>query len=629
MSWRIRRFVAAASTAAGLSYLSDRGRRDSVVDAADGSARFLRVAWHGAAALIDFKATVESIPAGSVERDAAKLAWDARTANRMLNVCRKHGGLWTKLGQYISTLNYALPAPYTTTLAALQDRAPALPWADIASVVEAECGATVSEIFSEVDEAPVAAASLAQVHRAVLRSTGDEVAIKVQYPRLQKQLRGDVASLRFLLTMLEWFAPDLGYTWLVPEFAATLEHELNFLTEAATSRRVAAMFAAERDVHIPAVYSSLTTERLLVMEYIRGVKPTDTVALQELGIPRSKVATIVTRVFAEQVFVHGFVHADPHPGNLLVRAVNGEPQLVVLDHGMYRRLTPQFRAGYCRLWQALLTRDDVLGRTATLELGLPPGAFDTLSLILTYRPPNSSAALGSRLSTTDVKALESNYGGGAITSSDINRFLQRLPRDLLFVMRASNMVRALNRDCGGTARSRFRANGEAAIAGLILTDAVSDFSADAMDRGAADWKSSAGRAADSSGPVDVDDIAELRANVDAGAFGGTGAGSDSSDIHALARTIGAAVRRQAPAAPVEPLSFLNELSRSAHLDDPVDSELNVDSTRSWSRHARAQLAVLRVRLLLLQFDLLMALAQWSGSYVPHTGKRHRDREDPG
>jgi len=182
----------------------------------------------------------------------------------------------------------------------------------------------------------------------------------------------------------------------------------------------------------------------------------------------------ISAFFGAQVHVHGFVHCDPHPGNLMVRRSpsDGRGQLVVLDHGMYRRLSPRFRAGYCRLWKALLSRDDALGARACAELGVSAGAYDVLSLMLLQRSAKSSSGLGARLSKAEVAQLREKYKDTA--AQKINDFMQTLPRDLLFVSRNTNMVRGLNLALGGTARERFRVTGQCAVRGLVLTDAVED-----------------------------------------------------------------------------------------------------------------------------------------------------------
>jgi hypothetical protein len=262
----------------------------------------------------------------------------------------------------------------------------------------------------------------------------------------------------------------------------------------------------------------------------------------KIGVSDPKeVAQAVTRLAGDMIHLHGFVHADLHAGNMMVRRVppphpaapavaatvpspafafaphhhvpeasltplvttegadgaratvttlvetwpadetNGAApdtwQLVVLDHGMYSRLTPQFRAAYCRLWKALVTQDAALGRKATIELGLSAEEYDIFSLLLTFRPAQSNAALGGGIPQKEVEALKRRYG--SVDAQDINDLMRRLPRDLMLVLRCSNMVRAMNKTLGGTSRDRFKALGRSAIKGLVLTDAMEDFSAQA------------------------------------------------------------------------------------------------------------------------------------------------------
>ena len=463
--------LAASAVAAAALSLSSARRREAAAQTARGVARFSLAAFEGAQAAAAYKLLPdESSP---LHAAAAKLV-HKRSAERLLKVARAQGGMYTKIGQYLSTLTHILPVEWTETLAALQDRAPSRPWAEVKRVFEEELGVSPEAVFSEVDEQPIAAASLAQVHRCVLREGGAEVAVKIQYPDLRYVALSDLASLHVFFFIIEKAFPAYGYLWLFPEFEASVKNELNFLQEARNGRRVAAMFARDERVHVPAVVDRLTARRVLTMEFVRGVKPTDLAGVRALGVEPRELARAVSAFFGAQVHVHGFVHCDPHAGNLLVRRSprDGRGQLVVLDHGMYRRLSPRFRAGYCRLWKALLTRDDALGARACRELGVAQGAYDVLSLMLLQRPAASGAGLGARLSKAEVQKLKEKYKDTA--AQKINDFMQSLPRDLLFVSRNTNMVRGLNLALGGTARERFRITGQCAVRGLVLTDATED-----------------------------------------------------------------------------------------------------------------------------------------------------------
>jgi len=350
---------------------------------------------------------------------------------------------------------------------------------------------------------------------------------------------------------------------------------------------------------------------------------TDNEGLARLHIPRRHLATTLARTFADMVHVHGFVHADPHPGNLLVRrSGEGETdyQLVVLDHGMYRRLTPQFRAGYCRLWQALVTRDHALGRRATLELGLEPAHYDALSLALTYRPAQGAGVLGGKMSKAEIEDLKRRYAD--VTARQVNAFMQRLPRDLLFVMRSTNMVRSLNLELGGTSRDRFRVTGESAIRGLLLTGEVHSVAPAAA----------VGRAAvGDDGMRRVALVSDVDVDVGIPPPGGADSGttSNSSGTVALVGSLLSSLRRPPP---TEPITYLNALSAGAVHSDPTESELVrqrrdtarkgaeaslvagvADGVRSLAHDATLGWEIGKLRLLLWWVDTaLWAATWWSG-----------------
>jgi len=232
------------------------------------------------------------------------------------------------------------------------------------------------------------------------------------------------------------------------------------------------------------------------MEWVDGAKLDDPAALHAAGVQPAEVAPLLTATFSAMVFEHGFVHCDPHAGNLLARRMpqagarggrgggdgGGGAQLVLLDHGLYRRLSEDYRLAYAQLWCALLAQDDAAGRAAASALGVPPDDYETLAIALTFRPPNSRAPLGSGMSAAERRAIRARYASVGPAEADgmprcasalsrlhlgstsaqsrlnlgqVNAFLGRLPRDMLFVMRTWGLVRSLNRALGGTTRQRF------------------------------------------------------------------------------------------------------------------------------------------------------------------------------
>lgn len=569
--------VTTAATIPAAAYVAlDEGRRDNARGTWEGVVRFSRASYNGAIAMYGYAAISDiekQYGKRSPEYMEARKPVDTAAAQRLLQVARAHGGMYIKLTQYLSTLNHVLPREWTEVLSEVQDRAPSRPWADVARVFREDTGLDAKDVFASIEEAPIAAASLAQVHVAHLKGTGEKVAVKLQYPGLGRQVASDMLALRFFLGVMGAVFPEHQYSWLWPEFAASAENELDFLKEAATGERVAAMFAGQRHVHVPRVHRSLSTQRVLVMEFIDGVRATDLKGLARLGVRPLDVANTACRFFGDQIHVHGLVHCDPHPGNLMVRRDPGtrDWQLVVIDHGLYRALSPSFRAAYCRLWKALITRDMPLGTRAAVELGLEPGSFETLSLLLTFRSTKSSATLGGRMSAGDIERLKKDVSH--VDAEDVNRFLQRLPRDLLFVLRASNMVRALNKDLGGTSRARFRIMGESAIRGLVLTDAVDDFSERAR------------RYAAEQAAVNPSQFARVRPKKAKAAAVGKSeqdaaqAGANAADSGSAGPSTGASPSSTTPSAPTSTSTTLSKLSSLARLGWEVLTNLGSEPPR--------------------------------------------------
>ncbi|CAN0056377.1 unnamed protein product [Ectocarpus sp. 12 AP-2014] len=494
MSVSVARRVAVASAAATGVALTDRDRRDAVTGAANGAIRFGRAFGYGAAVSLDYKYRLRNLERGSEEYEAVRKEVNLRAAQRLLHVCSIHGGVYTKFGQYISSMNHVLPKEFTETLKVLQDRNPSVELSEVARTVRRELGAEISELFREFDEKAIAAASLAQVHRAVTMA-GEEVAVKLQYPGLESQVHKDLLGMRFLAGLLGAVFPEYQYTWLFPEFEESISLELDFVQEGTNSERVARMFRGNQNVFVPSIHWDLSSRRVLTMDFVHGLKISDREGIERRGMDPTGVARTVTRTFGDMIYCHGFLHCDPHPGNLMVRpkpssrnakaaargtAESGDAarsatpkrnsvahQVVLLDHGMYRRLEPDFRLTYSKLWKAFMTRDTALGERCAVDLGVEPGLYDALSLILTWRPTSTTARTGQRITEEERQALVAKYK--VILSHDsLNAFLERLPRDMLFVMRTSDLVRSLNKDLGGTTRDRLIVLAESAVRGLNI-----------------------------------------------------------------------------------------------------------------------------------------------------------------
>uniref|UniRef100_A0A0E0J317 Protein kinase domain-containing protein n=1 Tax=Oryza nivara TaxID=4536 RepID=A0A0E0J317_ORYNI len=236
---------------------------------------------------------------------------------------------------------------------------------DIKIVIEQKLGKDLHSIFLEFDEHPIAAASIAQVHRGRLNNN-QEVAVKVQYPGLERRMKIDIMTMSFLSKSLSWIFPDYRFEKLLTEFERTMSMELDFTQEAKNSERTASCFRKNNVVKVPCVFWELTSKEVLTMEFCSGYKVDNLDSLRKADISPTKVAEALIELFGEMIFVHGFVHGDPHPGNILVSPQGqGKFSLVLLDHGIYKELDQKFRLDYCQLWKALILLDS----QKILELG--------------------------------------------------------------------------------------------------------------------------------------------------------------------------------------------------------------------------------------------------------------------
>ncbi|WP_033435846.1 ABC1 kinase family protein [Saccharothrix syringae] len=294
---------------------------------------------------------------------------DTRLARSLRLALEEAGVTFVKLGQVLSTRPDLLPPEVVEELARLQDEVPAAPWPRVREVLVAELGRAPEEVFAEFDEEPIAAASVAQVHRARLRS-GAEVVVKVQRPDVRRVAEGDldiVARLAEALHVRTRWGRAIGVRDLAAGFAAALREELDFRVEA---RNLAAVRAASAgtDVVLPAAHEDLCTSRVLVMERLDGV-PIRTAAPAD----REALARSLLDALLRQVLVDGVFHADPHPGNVLLLR---DGRLGLLDFGSVGRIDAQLRAALGKLLLAVDRGDPAGMRDALLELVSRPDGID-------------------------------------------------------------------------------------------------------------------------------------------------------------------------------------------------------------------------------------------------------------
>lgn len=289
-----------------------------------------------------------------------------RSANRVLDTAASLGGALIKACQFASTRPDLLPAVYIRTLSKLQDRMPPHPWSEMKAAIKRELGRRPQEVFAEIEHEPIAAASIAQVHRARLRD-GREVAVKIQYPDIAKLVATDMTVMERVFSAIANLVQTIRLQPILDFLKGTLPLELDFRREATAMADIRAALEHRADVVVPVPIKELSTERLLVMELLDGIKITDREALVKANISPREVARLLNDLYAEQMLRLGVLHADPHPGNLLVQP---GPRLVLLDHGLTVHLTPSLVHSLSQMVRTLVA-GDFEGLTKTLiEAGI-------------------------------------------------------------------------------------------------------------------------------------------------------------------------------------------------------------------------------------------------------------------
>ncbi len=276
------------------------------------------------------------------------------------------GPTYVKLGQIVSSQARALPSDWERELSKLQSDVAPFPYEQVREIVTAELGAPPDELYTSFDAEPLAAASLAQVHRATL-DDGRPVVVKVQRPNIHGQLRSDVGILMRTAQVLErqasW-AEEIDLVGVIQEFGTTLLRELDYTTEAYNARRLAAGLAPIPGIAVPEIDYHLSTSRVLTMEFVDGVKATDVAAIDAAGLDRRALAGTLVHGAVKMLLIDGFFHADPHPGNVLVELDTG--RMVLLDTGMVGELDLHQRVSLGSLMFTARNRD-VLSLAQTLK----------------------------------------------------------------------------------------------------------------------------------------------------------------------------------------------------------------------------------------------------------------------
>lgn len=262
-------------------------------------------------------------------------------------------GVLIKIGQFLSARVDFLPDEYTDVLSKLQDQIPPADFNIIKNRLIEELGEEPSIIFKSFNEAPIAAASLGQVHEAVLKN-GDRVAVKIQYPKIEDVVKADLKALKLIVRFLRKQFKDINFDVLIEEFSRILNDELNYIHEGRNAEIFYDNFSDDEDIIVPKIYWEYTTLKVLTLQFVEGIKISNIEEIEKANIDKKELATLLLSSYMKQFLINCFFHGDPHPGNLFVQE---GPKLIFVDYGLMQRIPSHMREGLLNTGLSIIKRD--------------------------------------------------------------------------------------------------------------------------------------------------------------------------------------------------------------------------------------------------------------------------------
>ncbi|KAH6783584.1 ABC1 family protein [Perilla frutescens var. hirtella] len=380
-------------------------------------------------------------------------------AKRVLKLIVELEGLWVKLGQYLSTRADVLPPAYIRLLKQLQDSLPPRPLEEVRETITKELGKSMDDVFLDFDNIPLATASIAQVHRATLRDE-QEVVVKVQHEGIKEIILEDLKNAKSIVDWIAWAEPQYNFNPMIDEWCKEAPKELDFNIEAENTRKVSRNLGCKSncddnninrvDVLIPEVIMS--TEKVLILEYMDGVRLNDSASLQALGVDKQKLVEEITRAYAHQIYVDGFFNGDPHPGNFLVsKAPPHRP--ILLDFGLTKRLSSSMKQALAKMFLASAEGDHVALLSSFTEMGLklrldlPEQVMEIANVFFrTSTPANEAAQTMKALADQRNKNMKAVQEKMKLNEKQVKRFnpVDAFPGDIIIFSRVINLLRGLS-----------------------------------------------------------------------------------------------------------------------------------------------------------------------------------------
>ncbi|KAF5280086.1 hypothetical protein FQA39_LY18153 [Lamprigera yunnana] len=385
----------------------------------------------------------EGITSEHPEYDKIKSFCHTKAAQKLLDLCCTNKGVYIKVGQHIAALDYLVPEEYVKTMKILHSHAPRNKIEDIHKVLKEDLKKETFELFKEFDPEPLGSASLAQVHKATLHD-GTVVAVKVQHHYVQGNSLVDMKTMETLVNLVSWVFPDFKFQWLVEETKKNIPQELNFFQEGKNGEKIAKAFQHYDWFKVPYIRWDLTTPRVLTMEYVDGGQVNDQNYIHKNNINPYEVTDKLALLYSEMIFLNGFVHSDPHPGNILVRkSEKGSCNIVLLDHGLYATLNDEFRVSYAKFWLSIINGDQKGMKIYSNKLGIHGDMYGLFACMVAGRTWSSIMQGIERRNQDVTKDKEKMQEVVPRFLPQISGILQNVNRQMLLILKTNDLIRGI------------------------------------------------------------------------------------------------------------------------------------------------------------------------------------------